>query len=118
MNQLGGHEGEVVREKPITFLSQLCTLMEDPVFNTFYTTYFNTMDDIKATIMLMKTYEVIHKGFITINGVNPDKYTMLLLMKKAISNNEIRRIMTEETVKFMDSHTQISHMVYKLIPHV
>jgi hypothetical protein len=83
------------------FLARLSDVMEDSKVNTFFDDYFSTMDDVKATIMIMKTYSILRDRFITLNSREPSKEEMISIMKTAISDKDFRLAMVTEAEKFI-----------------
>lgn len=98
------------------FFEELATVMSNEEFRKFFTEYFGSWDDIKAIMMIMKTYEYIDSEYQERTGgkmMEPSKIAdvMRAIMKK----HEFRKIMVEGVNEFMDNRQKFKDTYRKYL---
>lgn len=95
------------------FFNDLVALMEDEKFSSFFNTYFKNMDDIKATVIYMKLYQLLQKRFKNVTDKKLSCYTTIFILHQIMTNGKIRPKILEETMKHLQDP---SHPLFNLTP--
>ena len=76
--------------------------MSDPQFRNFIEEYFETIDDVKTVLMMIKTYSLLRSNILKNTGVEPTKEEMVQIMRSAIGDKEFRVMMVDSLNNFME----------------
>tara|TARA_Y100000389_G_scaffold198299_2_gene234581 strand:- start:6364 stop:6744 length:381 start_codon:yes stop_codon:yes gene_type:complete len=88
-------------------------LMNQKEFRNLFDKYFNDYSEIKAIIMIMKSYQYLEALYIKTYKVSPSKKYMSAGIKRLISNNEMRRFLVDSTISFMKEEGDFQEIVDK-----
>ena len=88
------------------FMDHLSIVMSNPEFQAFFKKYFDKWSDIKATIMLMKTYDYIDETYRNNTGKDMSPNNIIIILKEMIMDPEYREVITNEMSKFMKDDTK------------
>jgi len=83
-------------------------VMSDTNFRELFDKNFNTWDDVKAILMIMKLYQNIEIEHIKNKGVPPDKMTILGAVKEVIQDTDLRLSVVNAMTNFMESGSKKS----------
>lgn len=78
-------------------MRDLLDLMQDDKFRRVFTTHFNTWDDVKTVIILMKVYELIEQNY---PKLSPK--ARLYILNEAIKNANTRECMFRQANEQMN----------------
>ena len=95
-------DGIDVYQKNAAFKS-LANVMEHPEFKLFFDKYFENPSDAETMLMFMKTYQKITE-------TNPEAspYEKLALVKKLMSDKEIRPVIVNEFLNWFGRRTDVN----------
>ena len=89
-------------KESVGFLDKLSDIMSDPQFRNFIEEYFETIDDVKTVLMMIKTYSLLRSNILKNTGVEPTKEEMVQIMRSAIGDKEFRVMMVDSLNNFME----------------
>ncbi len=84
------------------FFLRLTNIMSNRNFQDFFNQYFNDWEDVKTSIMFMKTYQFIDNKYQEIHLRSPCNDEMTMLMREMIENRDYRQYMAKNMIKFIE----------------
>jgi len=100
-------ENEIVYNN---FFNLIDYIMNDNMTRLFIEEYFKDWDEIKTTLMFIKTYQIVDKEIHHLERKNNQKFEkderrkmIIGLIKNLISNSESRREIVKNMCSFMDT---------------
>ena len=99
------------------FISDLCNLMNNNVFKSFYKKYCNTWLNVNTIIMYMKLYEIIEISYYNKFNKKITQKEMLFILNNIIKNSILREIVVNNYQIYKSTNTQylISNNIHKSI---
>jgi hypothetical protein len=92
------------------FFNLIDYIMNDNMTRLFIEEYFKDWDEIKTTLMFIKTYQIVDKEIHHLERKNNQKFEkderrkmIIALIKNLISNSESRREIVKNMCSFMDT---------------
>ena len=87
-------------------------LMNQPDFRLLFDTHFNDFSEIKAILLIMKTYQYVENIYITSHdGRKPTKQFMYVGIRKLMANHETRKFLVDSTQTFMEDQDKFEKIV-------
>jgi len=103
----------VSSSEEISAYDSIIELMNQKEFRNLFDKYFNDYSEIKAIIMIMKSYQYLEALYIKTYKTSPSKQYMYAGIKRLIANNEMRRFLVDSTVSFMKEEGNFQEIVDK-----
>ena len=97
------------------FMGKMAKIMSNPEFKSFFTEYFSDWSDVRAAIMLMKTYAFIDEEYTKQMGEKLNSEEILEVIKKMMMQSECRKLIVEEMNNFMDQKGKFLQYYWKAI---
>jgi len=115
-------ERKIVNDNQFGFMEKMAQLMTKPDFRVFFQEYFQNWSDIKASLMMMKTYAFIDDEYTKKSGGDKlESDIILAIMKNMILNADCRRLLVDEMDNFMQqkgTFLQYYHQAIENIPDI
>lgn len=89
-----------------------------PEFQQFFDTFFNTWEDCKVSIMILKTASFIRQKYKLENGKEIDGYRLLAILKRSLDNASTRSSVVDSIMKFSEDETINSMDDVPFIPNL
>tara|TARA_Y100000992_G_C21253803_1_gene487384 strand:+ start:1261 stop:1695 length:435 start_codon:yes stop_codon:yes gene_type:complete len=90
--------------KKNNFLNDLSEIMKDKKFKVFYEKYFNTMDDIKTTVIYMKLYKLFKDKYSDLSQKELEDNINVYLLHHVMTNSDLRTKLIESTIAHLEDN--------------
>ena len=85
-----------------SILNMISNIMSDKTFRQIFDEHFNSWDDIKAILMIMKVYQLIESKC-NEKGIKPTSDDIVFAIKTSMNNSSLRSIIREDMSNFINS---------------
>ena len=86
-------------------------LMNQPDFRILFDTHFNDFSEIKAILLIMKTYQYVENIYMSTHGKRPTKSFMYTGIRKLMANHETRKFLVDSTQTFMQDQDSFEKII-------
>jgi hypothetical protein len=105
------------QKKNNNFIYDLCNLMNNNMFKSFYNKYCNTWLNVNTIIMYFKLYEIIEISYYNKFNKKISQKEMLFILNSVIKNSLLREIIVNNYQIYKSTNTSylISNNIHKSI---
>jgi len=88
------------------FFRELSSLMENKDFRNFFNKYMGTSLEMKCTAVYMRLYKEFKEKYKEITDEELDRYTVIYLLYKVMSDGKLRKGSIETCVKILEENNK------------
>ena len=88
------------------FFRELSSLMENKDFRNFFNKYMSTSLEMKCTAVYMRLYKEFKEKYKEITDEELDRYTVIYLLYKVMSDGKLRKGSIETCVKILEENNK------------
>ena len=89
------------------FMRDLCELMENEIFLSFFKKYMSDWDTLKCTAIYMRLYSEFKNKYKEVSGEDQNKHIMVFLLSKIMTDSTLRPFTIKTIEKVQEENSKL-----------